>query len=64
MSTLDLHEASGQGKEAVQGIGHTMQVDLRPGTGQGGGIGFALVAQRIILGGDDQRARLMGQIIH
>lgn len=64
MRALDLHEASGQGNKAMQGIGHAVQINLRTGTGECGGIGFALVAQRVKLGCDDQRARLMAEIFH
>lgn len=48
----------------MQGIGHAVQIDLRTGTGECGGIGFALVAQRVELGCDDQRARLTAKIFH
>ena len=48
----------------MQGIGHAVQIDLRTGTGECGGIGFAFVAQRVKLGCDDQRARLMAEIFH
>lgn len=48
----------------MQGIGHAVQINLRTGTGECGGIGFALVAQRVKLGCDDQRARLMAEIFH
>lgn len=61
---LYLHESGGQGDKAVQGIAHAVQIDLRAGTGERGTIGFALIAQRVKFGCDDQRTRLMAEIFH